>query len=251
MNQRSFRENQSGQVIVITGLLVSVLLLSTAIFVIDLQKNTPKADACDCSFFDGYRQTAWNTLVSALANASGGGSTDVLTQDLTELKAIIAAHSYQAMVALDYTASNMAPYTEGLWINQGSSGVGVSSAAVNFTFSSFGPTQSSSIQYDLNVSSEIHTSGSYIEQNETKTVSLTVNVFNEGAPALAQSFSFSYQNDTEWVQADASVVDHGDGTYTVAFNADTGLQYEPLPVMVQCVDTRGIIVEASLTCNHT
>ncbi len=251
MNQRSFRSNQRGQVIVVTGLLVAVLLLSTAIFVIDLQKKVPKADIDGNSFFDGYRQTAWNTLVSALANASGGGSTEVLAQDLSELKAAITVHSYQAMVALDYAASNVAPYTQGLWISHGSSGVGVSSAAVSFAFSSSNPTQSSSIQYNLNVSSAIHTSGSYTQQNETKMVSLTVNVINEGAPALAQNFSFNYQNGAEWVPADASVVDHGDGSYAVTFNAETGLQNESLPVSVQCLDTRGITVDASLTCNHT
>ncbi len=83
MTKRSFRRDCRGQVIVVTGLLVALLLLSTAIYVINTQKTVPTVETRVDSMFGGYRETAHSTLISALANASGGGGVNVLSVDLS------------------------------------------------------------------------------------------------------------------------------------------------------------------------
>jgi hypothetical protein len=236
---------------VVTGLLVALLLLSTAIYVVNVQKSVPKVDSITDSMFSGYRETAQNTMVSALANASAGGSLNVLGVDLAELKAVVSAYSYEAIVTLDYTTRNSLPYAGGLWISKGASGEGISAAYADFVFHSSSPSGSSSIAYTLNVTSQVHLSGGYVQLNDSKQVNLAVNVLNDGVPALAQSFVFHYQNDTDWVLVPSPViVDNGDGSYVASFAAQTLQVNEPLYVSTLCLDQRGISIGANLTCNH-
>jgi hypothetical protein len=250
--KRSFRQDTKGQVIVVTGLLVALLMLSTAIYVINVQKTVPKADSSGDSLFGGYKETAKNTLISALANASSGGSMAVLEADLAMLKVAVLAHSYQAMLTMDYSTINSAPYTGGLWIDWGDGGRGISSACAGFTFASISPTASSNIEYTLNITSQLQVSGSYTQINDTqKQVNLTVYVLNEGRPALAQNLVFRYQNASGWITADLPrIVDYGNGTYAVSFDAETSMQNEPLDVSVSCLDQRGITIGANLTCSR-
>jgi len=100
MGKRSIRQDSSGQVVIITALLVALLLLSTALFVIETEKNTPLAKTTE-NDFSAYKQSVVNTLISALANATNGGSPNVLATDLAELKSAITSHSYQSMLIID------------------------------------------------------------------------------------------------------------------------------------------------------
>ncbi len=251
MGRRSFRYDTKGQVIVVSGLLIAILLLSTAIYVIDVQKTVPTVDSAQDGLFLGYKETFRAALVSALSNASGGGSMDVLNRDLSELRAVILSHSYQSMLSIEYSTLDALPYVDGFWIYWGVSGSGVSSACASFLFASKNPSGSSNIEYTLNVTSQVQVSGGYVPQNDTqKQVDLDLNILNEGKPALAQTLSFRYLNASEWVPVDApGIVNFGNGTYTVSFAADT-LTDEPLAVSALCLDQRGIFVGANITCSR-
>ena len=122
MRNRSFRRNTSGQVIVITALLVALLLLSTAIFVIETEKNVPTSGADSNDVFPAYQQSARSTLISALANITNGGDVGILTSDLNQLQSAITSHSYQAILEMDCTPLNSAPYQNGVWISWGADG---------------------------------------------------------------------------------------------------------------------------------
>ena len=75
-------------------------------------------------------------------------------------------------------------------------------------------------------------------------------LFNDGKPSLAQNFTFSFQNSTDWVPVqEPSVNSFGNGTYAVSFNAETDQVSVPLTVSVECQDQRGIMVGASVRCN--
>ena len=76
------------------------------------------------------------------------------------------------------------------------------------------------MEYNVNVTTEANLSGNYFQLNSSFTqVNLTVNVLNEGKPALAQNFTFYFENATDgWVQVDSpSITDFGNGTYSVSF----------------------------------
>ena len=92
--------------IIITALLVASLLLSTAIYIIETEKEVPTTGTDENNVLTEYEQSIKNTLISALANITNGGDPSVLTADLNELNAAITSHSYQAMLQMDYTPLN-------------------------------------------------------------------------------------------------------------------------------------------------
>jgi hypothetical protein len=249
---RNFKSDKSGQIIIVTALLVSVLLLSTALYVIEVGKQVPTVDRNQNTVFSGYRQATTSTLISALANATDGGDPDVLNTDLSQFKTIILSNSYQALLTMNYEPQNTGGYQKGLKVNWRSDGEGTSSACVSFSFASSAPTTTSNQAYMLNVSSSVNLSGGYHQTDDnSKQVNLTFNFKNEDKPALTRNFTVSYQNVTDWIQvAPASTTDFGNGTYALTFNADSPLGAS-LVVSLLCQDQRGIFVGANLTCTST
>jgi hypothetical protein len=250
LGKRSFKQDKSGQVIIVSALLVALILLSTALYVIEVGKEVPTVDASQGNVFSDYKQAATNTLISALANATNGGTSTILGTDLSELKTILLSNSYQALLTMDYSILNSSYYQNGIWISWGADGHGVSSIYASFAFASYSPSASSNVDYSVNVTTAVNLSGNIQQLNETtKQVNLTVNVSNEDKAALAQNFAFSYQNETDWVDVNyPNITSFGNGTYAVSFNAQTPQVSDPLVVSLKCQDQRGIFVGANLTC---
>jgi hypothetical protein len=253
MGKRDFKSNKSGQVIIVTALVISVLFLSTAIYVIEVGKEVPTVESSQSNVFSGYKQPITNTMISALANATGGGNPNILGTDIAELKTVILANSYQAMLTMDYFTLNSNGYENGVLISWGSNGQGVSSACASFVFSSFSLSANSNIEYKLNVTTAVNSSGNSRQINETtKQVNLTFNVLNEGKAALARNFTFSYRNGTDWIRIDLpTVTSLGDGTYKSTFNAEQSQPSDLMVVSLLCQDQRGIFVGTTLTCTST
>jgi len=255
MKKRNLKQNSSGQVIIITALLVASLLLSTSIYIIETEKEVPTVGTDEKNILPSYKQSTINTMISALANVTNGGDPSVLTTDLNELNAAINSDSYQAMLQMDYTPLDVAPYQNGIWISWGANGQGISSAYVSFVFNSSGSSTTSDSAYNVNVTSAVDLSGNYFQLNSNLTqVNLTVNVLNEAAPALAQNFTFYFEYygsllTINWVQVDSpSITDFGNGTYTISFTTQTDPSNDPLLVSMLCQDQRGICVGANVTC---
>jgi hypothetical protein len=253
MGKRSFKKDCSGQVIIITALLVAVLLLSTALYVIEVGKDVPTVDASQGSDFLAYKQSAKSTLISALSNVTDGGNPNILGTDLSKWQTAILSNSYQDMLTIEYNTLNSSSYQKGFWISWGTNGQGVSSAYASFVFASSNPSATSILEYALNVTSSISSNGNFRQiDNITKQATLTVKVLNEGQAALAQNFTVSYQNATDWVKAPSpSITNFGNGTYTLQFDAETAQLNDPLAVSLLCQDQRSIFVEANLTCTGT
>ncbi|MCW4003124.1 MAG: hypothetical protein NWE95_04335 [Candidatus Bathyarchaeota archaeon] len=254
MGKRSFRHNNFGQVLVVTALLVALLLLSTALYVIETEKNTPVVQAEE-NQFSAYKQSIINTLISALANATNGGDSSVLSMDLAELKSVVTSHSHKTMLTMDYEVRTTSPYQNGIWISWGTNGQGVSSAYSTFLFNSSNPLATSSSAYAVNITSEINFSGTYMQlTGNSKQVNLTVKVLNEAKPALAQNFTFFYDYDgslstVDWIEvASPAINNFGNGTYAVSFVCDTAQENDDVFVSTYCHDQRGILVSANVTC---
>jgi len=256
MKNRNLKRDNSGQVIVITALMVALVLLSTAIFVIETEKDVPTGGSDTNNVFSAYQQAARSTLISALASITHGGNPSVLTADLNELDSLITSHSYQSIIQINFTPLNEAPYQNGIWNSTGTNGQGISSAYVTFYVNSTGTSATSSLEYAINVTSQANLSGSYLQLGGTlNQVNLTVNVLNEGKPALAQNFTFYYEDGASsaenWTQVTSpSVTDFGNGTYAVSFDAQTQQPGDPLLASMHCQDQRGILIDANVTCNN-
>jgi len=256
MKNRSLKRDNSGQVIVITALMVALVLLSTAIFVIETEKDVPTGGSDTNNVFSAYEQAARSTLISGLANVTNGGNPSVLTTDLNELDSLIASHSYESILQMSFTPLNEASYENGIWISWSTDGQGISSAYVTLNVNSTGTSSTSTLEYAVNVTSQADLSGNYLQLNGTlNQVNLTVNVLNEGKPALAQNFTFYYEDGASsaenWTQVTSpSVTDFGNGTYAVSFDAQTQQPGDPLLASMHCQDQRGILVDANVTCNN-
>jgi hypothetical protein len=254
MKNRNLKHDNSGQVIVITALMVALVLLSTAIFVIETEKDVPTSGTATNNVFLAYQQAARNTLISALADITNGSNPSILTADLNELDSLITSHSYQSILQMNFTLLNETPYKNGILI-WGTDGQGISSAYVTFTINSTGTSSTSSLEYAINVTSQANLSGSYLQLNGTlNQVNLTVNVLNEGKPALAQNFTFYYKDAASSTEnltrvTSPSITDFGNGTYAVSFNAQTQQLGDPLLASMYCQDQRGILICANVTCN--
>lgn len=254
MRNRNFRSDKSGQVIVITALMVAMVLLSTAIYVIETEKNVPSATADANSVFSIYQQAAQNTLISALANFTMGGNPDVLAADLNKLETAIVSNSYQSMLQVNFTPLNEAPYQNGFYVSWGTNGQGISSACITCEITSTGTDSASNLECTVKVTSEVELSGSYLQLDDNSTeINLTVALSNEGLPALAGSLSFYFENaNGTWVNVTApSINDFGTGTYAISYTEQTDQLFFPLQVSVICQDQRGIEIMANATCTNS
>jgi hypothetical protein len=252
LEQQSFNRNHSGQVLIVSALLIAMLMLSTSLYVIEVGKEVPTVDSNEVNFFSGYKQALRSTLISALANATDGGNMEVLTLDLNELKTVLLSNSYQALLTMDYNTLNSSDYQNGIWISWGTNGQGISSTYVWFVFATSSLSATSNAEYEINVTSQINLTGIYHQLDDvTKQVNLTFTLKNDGNPALCQKYAVSYRNTTSWVAVDLpGTTSFCNGTYTMSFEAETAQLNEPLEVSFLCQDQRGIFVGANLTCTN-
>jgi len=258
MKKQCGRRQKSGQVLVITSLIIILLLFSTALYVSETEKNTPVShDEADVNLL-AYKLGTVNSVISALANISNGGSVDVLAEDLNRYVSLVVSDSYGSMAKIDWTPLTSAPYQDGIWLSWDQSGSGISSTFVGFTLNATGISNNQYAQHTVNVTSAIVISGQFTPLNgSSKQTQVTVSVFNEGKPALAKNFTVYYEDDgslltEEWIQvASPSVIDYGNGTYLLSFVAETTNPGDPLLVSVHSYDLRSIFVRANVTCIQT
>jgi hypothetical protein len=257
MKTRHTSRGNSGQVLIIVSLIVTMLLLSTALYIAETAKDVAVYEAEVEPAFSAYRLGTMHTIISALSNISNGGSTDILVANLNRFNSVVGNHSFNAIFKMEFTPFNMAPYQSGVWIDWGSSGKGVSSAYVSFILNSSGTAATCYSEYAVNITSELDVSGEYTLLNGTlKQVTVTCTVRNEGTPALARNFTVYYEQDgslspEEWVQvASPSITDYGNGTYVLSFTAETTNPDDPLLVSVHCHDLRYIFIKANATCTQ-
>jgi hypothetical protein len=64
-------------------------------------------------------------------------------------------------------------------------------------------------------------------------------------------FFYRQNGTTNWVPAvSTNILDYGNGMYLASFVAQNTTQGNPLPVSVNCIDTRAISVWTNTTCNQ-
>jgi hypothetical protein len=256
MKTRNSSRGNSGQVLIIVSLIVTMLLLSTALYVAETTKEGAVYEAEVEPAFSAYRLGTMHTIISALSNISNGGSADILVADLNQFNSVVGNHSFNAIFKMEFTPFNMMPYQDGVWIDWGSSGKGISSAYVNFILNSSGTSATYYSEYAVNITSEIDVSGEYMLNGTLKQATVACTVLNEDKPALARNFTVYYEQDgslspEEWLQvASPSITDYGNGTYLMSFTAETTNPDDPLLVSVHCHDLRYIFIKANATCTQ-
>ncbi|XHH07906.1 MAG: hypothetical protein ACFCUE_10040 [Candidatus Bathyarchaeia archaeon] len=249
------RANQ-GQVLIVAALVIVIMLLSTAMYIADIQKTQLRAQTETDLNLPFYKQGIQHTMINALVNISDGGDTGVLLSNLEGFNTFVEAQSFGAFFTSDVTLQDDALYDNGVWLSQNQSGTAVIGAYAGFNVESSGTNGKIQSAFSLNVTSMLQAQGVYSIDNSSKQAQLTCKIFNEGQSALAENFSVSVETDgllayENWTLVEApNITDYGDGTYLITFNALTEQPENPLLVWLTCQDQRGItlqtIVEPSL-----
>lgn len=239
-------------------MLVTLLLLSAALYISQVEDATPLDSPRTNDIIGVCKLGTTQAVTSALANISTGGNINILTDDLNTFKALLIHHSYEALVSLDFNLINVSSYQDGVWISWGQNGEGISGACVDFAVNSSGISSTVSSGYSVNVTTALEISGHYTTINGSfKQATLTCNVLNEGKPALARNMSIYYEDDgslesENWVSVQSpNLTENRNGTYLISFTAQTLTPDDPLVVSVHCWDLRSIFVQANCTCVQT
>lgn len=234
---------------------MTLLLLSAALYISETEKAVPSNADGLSDVFQVCKLGTTHAVVSALANISNGGDMNVLVDDLNSFKSVLTNHSYDAIVQLNANPLSVSPYVNGVWVSWGQNGEGVSSAYVDFALNYSGLSSTTWSGYSVNITSAISVAGQYTTVNGSlKQTNVICTLLNEGKPGLARSFTVYYEDDgslvtEEWPKVQSlTIMDYGNGTYSLSFWAETLNPANPLIVSVCCHDTRSILVQANVTC---
>jgi len=254
MKAKNNRE-RSGQVVLVAVLAMALILLSTQVYVFEVQMSTVEAGSNDLNdYIFAVRLGSRNVVIGSLANVSNGGSNSVLATNLEGWVSLVGKENQFGKSVLNHTVEGSYPYSAGVWLFWGNSGFGASSACVNFTFELLDKEANVNLSYYVNVTSTLLVQGTYrVVQGDEKQVNVTINLLNEGSPALAKQLTLYYRVSDSWRVPDYTnnyvVVDYGNGTYRASFNAD--IPSSTVEVSATVRDQREIYARANATCTQT
>jgi len=245
---------KSGQVILIAVLAMALILLSAQVYVFEVQMSTIDFDA---NLFSDYvyavKLGSQNAVFGSLANISNGGVNSVLASNLNRLVTLVNKQNQFGRSTLNYTLEESAAYSSGIWLFWGTNGFGLSSAAVHFTLNLSDREVDSHSSYSVNVTTTLVVEGTFkVLLGDEKQVNVTVNLLNEGNPALANQITIYYRVSGSWLAPNSSnnyvLTDYGNGTYLASFNAE--IPSQTAEVSIQLRDRRQIFVRTNATCSQ-
>jgi hypothetical protein len=240
---------------IVAALAIATLISSTTLYVYELSKETSTSQSLSVSnSVLALKQTTRNAMIASLVNISNGGETTVLADNLDELSEGFQRLNTFGICDLAYTLPNNSRYNEGVWLLWNTSSIGISSVYSGFTLRIYGMTENVTLNYASNVTTSVAINGYFTRlSGEEKLVNLTCIVYNDGAPALARNMTFFYEQLGSWIRVGfedgLSIVDYGNGTYRIAFVAQTSAT--ELQVSVHVHDLRGVFVQANATCTES
>jgi hypothetical protein len=196
------------------------------------------------------KQGSTHVVVGSLANISNGGSENILDLNLREWASFIGNQYLHGKSVLNYTLQESLPYSSGIWLYRGTSGVGVSSTYANFTHEVSGLREEIQQSYFTNVTTSLMISSTNHMLNATaREITITLHVFNEAVPALARQVTVYYRVSNNWFipneSNDFAFQNHGNGTYVASFIAT--FPTADVEVSTHVIDQRGIFVLANMT----
>jgi hypothetical protein len=154
---------------------------------------------------------------------------------------------------LNSTPATQSPYSEGIWIDWGVDGVGITGACSDYTFNVSGRGAEADLSFIVNRTTRIQASGGFQDMGgDSKAVTVTMQLTKDGSPALHRDVTPEVMTSTGWTDMtaldDYAEKDHGNGTYTYTFTADISGSDVPVRLMVH--DRRGIYVMAEVTLSE-
>jgi hypothetical protein len=248
MNGRNTRRQRSGQILIIAVLVISLMLLSTTLYIYEVGRPSEAASKARITdFVLAVKQGSQHVVLGSLANISTGGAESILWTNLKRWKTFIERSYELGRPVLRFSLTNTSLYNNGLYLLWGNAGFAVSSASTAFTLSLTDHEVNAQVPYSVNVTTALTIEGHWRTiEGEMKQVNITLNLANEDGPALAKDITLLYESQGTWPAVDHRSRDYGNGTYTLFFETDT--PGDGLNVSAHIHDLRGIHVQANATC---
>ena len=240
--------SRQGQTLVVAAFAISLLLLSTNVYI---YRNSRIDASPGYSTLTDYAQQiqlgSIHAVTASLVNISNGGASSNLGDTMARWESFTRGDYRFGICDLNASQRSQTPYSDGVWLDWGTAGVGVSSAYVDFTLNISGRGAEIDWAFSENRTTEMRVSGSYtVIVGDQKDVTVTMSMLKEGSPALAQSSTLEYLDAGLWndasLEGDYTAMDYGNGTYRFTFSANIpGAQVD---IRMQAIDVRGVFVQA-------
>ena len=248
-------KSRRGQVLVIAALAIALTILSVQSYLYDLSKQTltPQNDYLS-DYILSIKQGTNHIVTASLVNTSNGGASINLENNLARWSEFVANDYRFGAPMLTTTLESTSPYSDGMRLEWGTTGVGTSSICSDFNFDISGRDVEVNWDYTVNKTTKVTSIGGYTDLGgTTKQFDLTINLANEEISCIASSVILHYNKTTTWEDPTGlgvySVTDYGNGTYVVSFTDDVDkLQ---VPIRIQIVDLRGVYVRTELILEET
>ena len=246
-------KKNSGQVLLIAAFIMAFLLLSAGLYIFEVGKIMGEVESNSLNdFVLAVKLGSRHVVVGSLANVSNGGSNSVLKWNLQNWSSFIDKQYQFGKSVLNYTLEETAPYSSGIWIDWGTDGFGVSSAYANLTYKLLGREANLNQSYFINITTTLLVESTYqVGVGDEKQVNVTINLLNEGKPALAKQITIYYKDQlNNWLIPDETnnnytISDYGNGTYLASFVAS--IPSPNVEVSAHVFDQREIYVQANET----
>jgi len=246
-------KKNSGQVLLIAAFIMAFLLLSAELYIFEVGKIMGEVESNSLNdFVLAVELGSRHVVVGSLANVSNGGSNSVLGWNLQNWSSFIDKQYQFGKGFLNFTLEETAPYSSGIWIDWGTDGFGVSSAYANFTYKLLGRESNLNQSYFINITTTLLVESTYqVGVGDEKQVNVTINLLNEGKPALAKQITIYYKDQlNNWLiphetNNNYTISDYGNGTYLASFVAS--IPSSNVEVSAHVFDQREVYVQANAT----
>jgi hypothetical protein len=241
------RKSLRGQVLVLTALTISLAILSTQAYVYKRNRGDVSANWDALSdYILSIEQGSRHVVIASLNNVSNGGAPSNLKGNLDRWESLVMGDYQYGRCDLNATAASQMPYSEGVQLDWGIDGKGVSSASVDFILNLSGRGAEIDMSYKVNITTTALVSGSFVRLGgNMKQVTVILELLNEGESALAESIDLAYRKEAKWwdpsVLESYSRQDFGNGTYLYTFNND--ILGNQVTVRFQAYDRRTVFVQ--------
>jgi len=248
------RVTSSGQVFVLSGLIIALIILSTECYVYELSSPWEPSPYPAIDLVLMVQLGTRHVVIGSLANVSRGGPNQTLVENLERWGNLVGEYGYQlGRCTQTFSAAETPPYTSGIGISWGSNGAGFSVASANFTLRWSDRETGLELNYAVSVNTTLLVEGTYRKTGgDGKDVNVTAHLLNEEKPALLENISIYYRASGEWLAPGPSsnqiLTDYGDGTYLISFSAD--IPGETVEVSAHIYDRRGVYARANTTCTE-
>ena len=237
-----------GQILVVAALGIALVIISTQAYVLELSRTMVSSEyGCFSDYLLGIEQGAGHVVCASLVNVSRGGASSILSDNLDRWEAFVSGDHTFGWCDLNATPASQPPYSEGVRLDWGTEGEGVSSACADLTLNVSGRGLEVDHQFTVNTTTLLSVAGSYVDLGgDAKALTVMVELQVDGGGALAGSITLEYMKSAAWTDPTGlgsyQEQDLGNGTYIYTFTDD--VPGSPVQVRAQVYDLRGVYVRA-------